>query len=329
MLTGLRTTLLPILILADVNMKNKKAQLTIVIIVIVILAIIASIIVALSYMNKKIGETKSENSSINLFIKAIDSNGLIKVNYTLVSNESIISGELSDWINLVVDSKSQYTLYCWNNENYLINISKTISNEEKTLNSTKIICNPDKIGNLTIKTKGSIESKFIELEISTNDTFKDISICESHTIGITKVNLIGLYCSYWNNVSHYEERFYRNKTPYYVPIYYADGLRFCNEWSLNCKKFENSRCYIDEMEVPNRLKTKVDHCWDIKKTLNNSNLNIQFQLETFNTNDKDKVIFYIIDKESRYNGNLTKFIEINIDNNYVDIGAIDKIVEIR
>lgn len=315
-------------------MKNRKGQLGIVLIIIFILILVISIIIAISYMNKKIGETEKEEqiNYIDFFLKSVDSRTkeLIISDYILISNGSIISqGTISDWLNLIVDSKSEYNLYCWNKEHYLTNISKKIKNEEIKLNSSKIICNQEEIGKLKITNSGSIESKFISLNISTDKTFKNIEICEAHTIGITRVNLIGFYCSYWNNISSHVEKTYSNGSKYYIPVYYRDNLRFCDGWGLNCEKFENNRCYIKESNVPNRLKKKVDHCWDIKKDLNESSLQVSFNLDTFNTNEKDKVTLYILDKESRLiDGNLTKFDEIKIDSDYIDIGANDSIVEV-
>ena len=313
---------------------RKKAQLGIVLLIIIILIIIGSIIIALSFMNKKLSETENQIniSMINLFLKSVNNDEIINTNYILTSNNSIISsGKLSDWLNLLIDSKNEYNLYCWSENYYLGNFSKKISNEELILNSSKLICNLSKIGTLNISYLGSIESKFISLNISAIDKINDLQICESHTIGIIRVNMLGLYCSYWTNISGFYEVKTSNGTKY-LPNYYPDGLRICAEWewSLNCKKFENNRCFIDESNIPNRLKNKVDHCWDLKRNLKYSSTLVQFNLDTFNTNSNDKIDFYILDKESRLiDGNLTKFIEINEGNTWTDIGAKDKIVEVR
>lgn len=313
---------------------NRKAQLGMVLVIGLVLVIILVIIISISFLNKKL--TQQENqvnvSLIDLYIKSINQdNEIINTNYILTSNNSIVSqGEISDWTNFLVDSKNEYNLYCWNEEHYLSNFSKKISNEEKVLNSSKLICNLSKIGTLNVNYLGSIESKFISLNISAIDTFKDLTICESHTIGIIRVNMLGLYCSYWNNIYGFQEFQYFNKTKYYMPIYYPNNLRICGDWSLNCKIFENSRCFIDESSTPNRLKNKVDTCWEIKKDLKDSGLSIQFNLDTFNTNQNDKIEFYILDKESRLiDGNLTKLNEINSENTWVDIGAKDKIIEVK
>lgn len=313
---------------------KKQAQLGIIVFVILVLSIIVGIIFALSFMNKEIGENVevSKINYINLFIKSIDSSGeIIKTDYILTSNNTIIDqGELGDWLNLFIDSSLQYNLYCWNDDYYLYNFTKIISDEELKLNSSKAICNLSKIGSLNVESLGSIQSKFIELNISTNETIKGIKICESHTIGILKTNLLGIYCSYWNNISGFQEKEMFNGTKYYIPIYYPDNLRVCGDWALRCIKFENYRCYIDESEIPTRLKNKVDHCWDLKKDLKDSDLNIQFSLETFNTNYNDKIEFYILDSEYRLvDNNLIKLFEINNNNDYIDIGAKDKIVEVK
>lgn len=314
-------------------MPSKKGQLGLIVLIGLILIIIISIIVALSFMNKKVSESEipKDIEYINIFLKSVSNNEVINSKYILVSNNSIISrGELSDWLNLIVDSNNSYDLYCWNEEYYLVNLSKEISEEEKIANASKIICNMSKIGDININYLGSIESKFINLNIS-SENLKDIKICESHTIGITKVNMLGLYCSYWNNISGFKEMEYFNKTKYSVPIYYPNNLRICSEydWALNCRKFENNRCYIDESQIPNRLKNKVDTCWDLRRDLSKSDISIQFSLDTFNTNEKDEIEFYILDKESRYDGNLTKYEEINIENTWEDIGAEDKVIKIK
>lgn len=316
-------------------MLNKKGQLGIVLIIFLIIVIIAGIIIALSYINKKSPIVVEQINYIPMFLKSVDSNNNLMIsNYILYQNDSIISsGNLSDWQEIEVDSNKSYEIYCWNQDHYVTNFSKIISYEDKNLNASKLICSPDKIGKITVNYFGSILTNFINLNISTDYKIKSLIVCESHTIGVLSVNLNGISCenNIWTNISGYQQYTYPNKTIYFVPVYYNGTLRRCgNDWFLNCIKYENNLCFIDNSEVPNRLKNKVDSCFDFKRDIINESLKINFNLETFNTNNKDKIEFYLIDKDLKLiNSQWLSVSEISENNNYIDVGAEDKVLEVK
>lgn len=302
---------------------NKKSQLGIILIIVLILIVIFVILFSLSMINKK-AEQKTENKNyINLYIKSIDSKSKenIEINYSLESNNTIIStGSLFDWTEFKVDSSQNYKLYCWNKDYYVKEINKEITFDEKNLNSSKIICEAEKIGKIEVSHSGDLnnEINLINLSISTEDKLQKLEICESHTSGILSVNLDEFKCEFgsWKN---WTEINYTINEPIILPNNsYMCGI----DWETKCEKVNSVLCFIEQAEIPNRLKNKVDKCFYIGKNLLNNSINISFKIETFNKNNKDFVEFYIIDSDKKYINNEWIFVnEINENNQYFDVGA--------
>lgn len=302
-------------------MNSKRGQLAAIILICLIVIIIISIIVLLSLINKKSNnpETTNEIKYIPLYIKSVNQN--IKTNYVLeqVFNDSKITiseGILTDWTEVTVDSKGIYSLACWSDDYYFNRTDKKISNEELALNSSKLICYPEKIGKIKVFHTGELRDKLskISLNISTDNNLKHLTICSSHTIGILSVNLLNnqIICDTgsWRN---WTEINFTTKTP----IFLENNTYVCSnslDWKTQCSKVERNICYYKGMTILNKLKNKADVCWYIGKNLKNSSILIDFQIDILNLNSYDELEFYILDQDTRIINNQEELLyETNID----------------
>lgn len=311
---------------------NKKSQLGIVLIIVLILIVIFTILFSLAMINKKAEENKQTINYINLYIKSIDSKTKenINVNYSLESNNIISTGSLFDWTEFKVDSSQNYKLYCWNKDYYTKEIGKIITFDEKNLNSSKIICEAEEIGKIIISHSGDLNNdiNLINLSIFTEDKLSKLEICESHTSGILSVNLEKdlLKCEFGSWINWKEINYTTNE-----PIILPNNSYMCGiDWETKCEKVNSISCFIEQSKIPNRLTNKVDKCFYIGKNLLNSSVNISFQIETFNKNNKDYVEFYIIDYDKKFINNEWIYVnEINENNQYLDVGAETFIYKIQ
>lgn len=310
---------------------SKKAQLGVVLIIFLILIVIFIILFSLAMMNKKAGNQENQVNYINLYIKSIDSKTKenINTNYSLESNNTIISsGSLSDWTEIQVDSSQEFKLFCWNQDYYTKETSKIITLEEKNFNSSKIICEAEKIGKISVFHSGNLNQdvNLINLTISTEDRLNKLEICESHTSGILSVNIEELKCEFgaWKNWIQIN---YTTNQPIILPNNsYMCGM----DWESKCEKVNGIFCYPKDEDIPNRLVNKVDKCFYIGKNLLNNSINLNFKVETFNKNDKDYIEFYVIDSDKKRIDNEWKFVnEISENNQFIDVGIEDKIYKIQ
>jgi hypothetical protein len=313
-------------------MMNKKSQLGIILIIILILIVIFAILFSLAMINKKAEQKTESINYINLYIKSIDSKSKenIETFYSLESNNTIISkGVISDWTEFQVDSSQEFNLFCWNKDHYTKEVNKIITFDEKNLNSSKIICESEKIGKVEISHAGNLNQdiNLINLNIFTEDKLSKLEICESHTSGILSVNLEDeiLKCEFGSWKNWIQINYTTNE-----PIILPNNSYMCGiDWETKCEKVNGIFCYLKEENIPNRLINKVDKCFYIGRNILNNSINISFKIETFNKNSKDYVEFYIIDSDKKFINNWIFVNEINENNQYIDVGGEDKIYKIN
>ncbi len=305
-------------------MKQKRGQLGIIFLCIIIFLVIVSIIVSLSFLNKKYSEDTTQINYISLYIKSTDkdSQNNIESNYILQDFDNIISnGTLSDWTEIKVDSSKQYILSCWNKEHYLSSFKKVFSSSELDSNSSRLICELNKVRNLKVFHKGELTEKLNILSVNiSSDYFKKLTICEAHTIGIISVDLLNkeIRCDSgsWRN---WTEINYTTRQP----IFLENDTYVCGmtDWFTYCKNTIRNLCYYKKTPIPNNLKNEVDNCFYIGKNLINSSINLDFQVNVFNLNNQDNIQFYILDQDQRLIDNSFQYVYyIENNGNYEDIG---------
>ena len=287
-------------------MKTKKSQaggIVFGIIALVLFIIAVGVVLMMINQNKSEKAVEQPINYINIFVKAVDSDtkNQISTNYFIDYNNNVTVSEgtlQSDaWTELMVPSNELLHLYCWSDKYYVIK-----GNLANPVNKSQTICDPQKIGNLTITHDGDLskETNNIKLNISTENWFSKTSMCFAWTSGIIDVSVqnqvITCETGLWKNYTIFNE----SKKDYdYLP----QGQYLCGEdYIENCESTSGNRCKTKSEEIPQRFSGKVDSCTYIGKTLHNETFQIDLEVRTTEyKNAFDEIKIYIYDKDRRPN----------------------------
>jgi len=176
-------------------MKNKGSAILVISIVFIILII--GIIIVVIVLNQ--GSKQKENiliaRNISLYLRARDSkaNSFISSNY-LISDSKVLRGNLiNSAYTLIGDFSDKNILILCSKEGYYSNfINKTFSSSEINQNISKLTCNLNQIGSLTIRNTGDLQENgksTITLNINSQGIFKYLGICLGWTSGISEVKM--------------------------------------------------------------------------------------------------------------------------------------------
>jgi len=326
-------------------MNNKQAGIGIFITITLLFLTITGIIVAILIANEEgVFNSDDENTNpptINLYIKARDKNNFTNANYVLDYNQNpptiISEGELSpdEWTEIKSPLELIH-LYCWNNENYVVKASKIFSPPEIKSNTSKLICDMPKIGNITVSSKGKINHglNLITLNITSEGWYYKPALCLSWTAGITSVSRPEYIetCNKgdWVNYSYFnassQEYTYLNPNFYRCGNCQGGSPSSC-ERVEECKFVEQNKCKLFEMDVPYRYKTKVDDCSYLGSSLNNESRIVEFEVKADNPSELDEVTFYIFDRDRRFSPSENMWVFMS-EYNEKNIGNSQDIVHI-
>jgi len=163
---------------------------------------------------------------------------------------------------------------------------------------------------------GTIKDNNINISIFVNkDTLLKFSMCFSWSFGILSVNppqfVKECKTGIWVNFSKYTpERiekmwwFFKRKVPEKYD-WLPQGTYQCVKEQVRCSEIKSNFCYLEGLEIPQRLQNSVDKCYEISKTLHpNETFSTDLSIDTLESINKDDYFeIYIIDKEKIKIGN--------------------------
>lgn len=292
---------------------NKKAGAGLIVGVIIMILFIASIIVILIVISEKPNNNTTSPSEypMKIYVEALDSKtrNQIKANYRLEYNGTKIDeGTLSEnSLTELTAPKKEIDLICWSDKYYLSVTRKTFTPSELSLNLSKVECKLDKIGNINIKHTGNITTSesIMRLNISSNGFYKNIKICDSWSPGIISAfpKEENILCSNgnWLNWTYLDKT--SNTYKYLPSFFYRCGDcvgQYCSIIEKCDKIISGILCDPYLYNEPETYKRKVDYCFDTGKSLNNDYMIVEFIVKTNNLNPLDKITFYIMDSDVRF-----------------------------
>lgn len=322
-------------------MENKKGSTGVVVsIILVVVFLIAVVVLVFVLSNEGAFKPKPELSieSIPFFVMPRDAVSLdpVEANYILeYTNEEgqriiVSQGKLDDsWNELSAPKNYRLTMTCWNDDHYLVKAYKDHTEQEKLANMSKLTCDMEKIGDLTISHTGSISGTqdSIFVNISTDDAFYKTSMCFSWTSGILDVGLVNQYAicdsGSWLNWSEYD--------PDTLEFTYLPNDTYrCGEDRIEiCEFIEGTRCKVSNENIPIRFKEKADSCVYTGKSLRSESYKLELQIRSFEyKNSLDYVDIYFYDKDRRWDELEQKWVwksELNGE----DLGSPDQVYRIE
>lgn len=121
-----------------------------------------------------------------------------------------------------------------------------------------------------------------------------------------------------------------SNNPYFINVTsngIVENVGICFRWTRNMISVKINGEVEDK---PKRLENKVDKCYNLETTLNNSFIEIPISFVKFGSlASDDKIIVYILDGEVRYQNPYKILREELDDETYIDIGSHDIIYEIK
>ena len=296
---------------------NKKAitPIIIILIAIIVLTALISFIIFLVIISTDILKKTPGEELIPFFLQARDKKTLepVKANYRIEYNDEsrvvFEQGNLkASWNELLVP-KRKLTITVWSDDYYLTRGIITHDTNEIANNKSITMFDLDKIGNITTEVFGDIDSKLsiLKLNISSKDNFKRITMCFSWTSGFkdvsTKNSFIECQEGTWKNWSSYDI-----DTKKYEYLY-NDTYQCGKDRIEICQFIKGRLCKPIELDTkPRRFKLIADHCVYLGKSIDNSTLEVELQVQSLiDNNCFDEIKIWIFDKDKTWNPETNRY----------------------
>ena len=292
--------------------QHKQAGVPAVLGIIFIVLLLASVVILIFVLDSKgvFDKKPSNEGMIDTFVIARDSKTEQPVNAKYILeyiNEKgariiLSEGNLQNTFNEIQSPiDKEFKITCWSDKYYANQVTKNITQREILQNKTVIKCDMDKIGNLTMKHRGQIDSTedFITLNISTDYNFKKTCMCFAWTSGIIDVDLENQFAickkGSWKNWSNYDA----NKRKF---TYLPENHYLCGEDYLEiCEYVQGTKCKTTTEPIPIRFKGQVDKCYYTGKSITGNQI-FELRIKSLDyKNILDEVEIHIYDKDLRYN----------------------------
>lgn len=249
---------------------------------------------------------------ITFYMRALDSdtNKQVDVEYIITDelDRIIKQGDLSkDSLVQIkeIPKLEKFNIYCGYNGYYLTKQIKTLTAQEIQLNSTKIECRTDKIGDLKITASGELGgTKAVSLNISSDNHFNKLSAVLTWTSGVINVEFTPdeILCGEWKV---YPFLLDDKEVPIITGDYTCEGIRHeCSELKGVGEDPEiKRRCILPEEEIPARFYRKVDKAIFTGKSINKNSYELILYTKTVEEMiDSDFLEIKIYDKDLIHDG---------------------------
>lgn len=246
---------------------------------------------------------------INFLLRATDATTgdivaasyIIEINKTVFKQGTLVSGAEANWTTLMLPLTANPTVYCWNDDHYLVKVPYAITTADVARNQSSLSCDMPRIGNLTVNHRGTLTNNLnsITLNLSTDAWFYRTGVCFAWSAGITSVSLPDqlLRCpSQWRNFSFYNETSQKF-------TWLSNRTWQCGAQQLEqCESVQNNatHCKLLTEEIPSRFRGKVDSCTYTGRTFNNQDSELQFLVKAENQNSLDYLEIIVYDRDRRY-----------------------------